>query len=238
MRGPHALPLPDLARFAARGFTTLGKGYLFGGRLSDQTFSNGLWTYEPESDTWAPRTALPGIPRTYSFVWSLPEQAVVMGGDDLGFSNLQDCWYYDPLSDAWSPLAPYPGDAFWGGSSMVISGRIFAGLGRYGTDVVFDYWELKDLDTGLSTLVLDELRIGPNPVRPGSAITIAGPTGSTGLSAQLELHNSQGQLVHRARLQQQAVATTVLPTLSAGQYFASLVVDGQVRARSLLMVVD
>lgn len=230
--------LPDQARYAAKAFVTDGKGYVFGGKRADLSFTNDLWAYDPESDTWSSRAALPGVARVYAYVWSLPERAIVMGGDDPGLSNLQDCWSYNPYSNAWSPLATYTGSAYWGGTSMVITGRIYAGLGRYGTAVANDLWELRDPFLDVDEHETEMLSITPNPVASGGVLTVSLAGSAQGIPSELTLHNAQGQLVFRMRVADPPMTSITLPALPSGSYIAAIRGDGQLVARTVITIVD
>lgn len=231
--------LPDQARFADTAFSSAGMGYVYGGRLTDQTFSSGLWAYDPAADSWSTRAPLPATPRTYCFAWSLADRAILMGGSDLGLSDLQDCWSYNPLADAWSPLAQYTGDGIWAGGSMAIGERVFAGFGRLGTGQVSDHWELRDPFVGI-----DEADPGqgswlvPNIIRSGEDVAIQLGDYFNGRELELELFNMEGRLVFNRPVVIVRDRIISVPELPTGNYLARLRIHSGVVATDRLIIIE
>ncbi len=128
---PQPLVSPALAALG-------GKLYLAGGTDSNANDVATLYEYDPATDAWRERAALPGGPRTLAAAAALDDKLYVVGG----WPNLRTLEIYDPASNSWRT------------GPDVKEGRHSAGLVRgpdkalylvgggaswYGTDVVERY---------------------------------------------------------------------------------------------------
>lgn len=229
-------PIPGQTLFAASGFTAEGKGYVLGGRLADQTFSNALWQYDPVTNSWQARAALPGIPRTYSYSWSLDYHGLIMAGDNLQGQQLNDLWRYLPSADSWTSFTPYTGGGTWGGAAFAIGGRVYAGFGRQGSGAVNDLMELRDAFTSMHDIAADAgFLLAPNPCAAGSALQVRMPSGAVPIASELVLHDSCGREVARIRLLS-TKAQINLPELAPGYYMVSMEQSGKPIGQQMLAV--
>ncbi len=231
--------LPDLARYGASGFETSTAGYLIGGRLSDQTFSNGSWSYDPGSNLWSSKAALPGVPRTFAATWSAFGRGILVGGSDLANTDLDECWSYDPSLNSWTSLPDHPGDGNWAGVAFHINGRLFYGTGRYDTTIASDLWEFQSHFTGVDeSNAIGELSIGPNPCTPGGSIRFEMDDDWSGISTELVLANTSGQVVFRGPIVGQGSIVMPVPDLALGSYTALVRSGGRVLARAVLVLME
>ena len=104
----------QIYRYDAVGFWINGKGYVGMGVSSywpELIFSDDLWEFDPEQDSWAPKAAFPGSARSGSRSFVLLGKAYVVGGDSTpgpgGIVN--ETWEYDPVADTWQQRASIPG---------------------------------------------------------------------------------------------------------------------------------
>lgn len=229
--------MPGQPRFACAGFAVTGKGYVFGGRRSDQSFTNELFEYDPATNTWAQRAALPATPRTYPQVFASGGRGYVVAGSDLDNLGLTDCWAYQPATNSWSMLADYPGDGYWGGTSFAIGDRLFAGLGRFNTTIPNDFYEFISPFVGLAEQDAPApLQLAPNPCVAGNMLSVQVPVEMGQHTVDLILHNALGQVAHQLRITTTGSVQVVVPDLAAGTYTASLRADGRDLYRSVLVV--
>jgi N-acetylneuraminic acid mutarotase len=232
-------PIPGQSLFAARGFTADGKGHVLGGRLADQTFTNALWQYDPVTNAWASKAPLPGTPRTYSYAWSLEYHGLIMGGDNLQGEQLIDLWRYLPGNNTWTSFTPYAGGANWGGAAFAINGRVYAGLGRQGTSVLGDLWELREAFVGMAEPLQEPpFRISPNPCSLSATMRLEIAGHASGEASVLMIHNSAGQMAHQVQLDATGRASIELPALAPGIYTAILRQGMREAGRTRLVLVE
>ena len=156
-------------------FTLNGKGYIFGGRITQNvphTFSNRIYCYDPQTDQWSDLGAAPLKER-------VRPRAVVVGNDvylGLGFNGhvladsayLDDWWRWSPATNTWTQLATYPCNR--------TVGPVIATDGRYiyaadGGSQNFERWIFRyDIANDRWTQVADGLpRMADYPPRAHSA---------------------------------------------------------------------
>ncbi|MEM8710557.1 MAG: hypothetical protein AAGG01_06365, partial [Planctomycetota bacterium] len=91
-------------------------------------------SYDPASDTWIERAALPTA-RAAAAVGKLEGRYQVIGGRDAEGVVLNITEEYDPGADAWRPLAVLPASVA-GAASATIDGRVILAGGSDGTAIV------------------------------------------------------------------------------------------------------
>jgi len=104
-------------------FSIGSKGYVFGGQsLTDQADANGfdteqasvtndLWEYDPSTDTWTAKKALPAAGRDGAMAFVVNGRAYVGAGVNGAGYYLGDFWQYDPTTDTWTQKADLPSGA-------------------------------------------------------------------------------------------------------------------------------
>ncbi|MDH6343606.1 N-acetylneuraminic acid mutarotase [Parabacteroides sp. PFB2-12] len=87
--------------------------FILGGRNSindDAVFSNRLWEYVPESDTWLIREDFPGGARYDMRGFAIGEKAYFgygMERVDGELVRMNDLWVYDPAEDSWEVCSSF-----------------------------------------------------------------------------------------------------------------------------------
>ena len=81
-----------------------GKLYLFGGTVGGGTTIDSTWEYDPATQLWRARAALPSGPRAYAAAAELDGKIYLAGG----WPALRTFECYDPSTDSWTSLAPMP----------------------------------------------------------------------------------------------------------------------------------
>lgn len=106
-------PIPNGGLSCATACEFNGKGYIFGGRTQNGNYTNDLWEYNPQTNSWKLISHLPGKARVNAIMVSDGE-ALYIG---LGFSKgsvyvdscyLQDFWRFTPDDGQWEQLQSYP----------------------------------------------------------------------------------------------------------------------------------
>ncbi len=229
--------IPSLARYGATSFSTVGKGYVYGGLNSSLEFTNQFWEYDPGSNTWVARNTITGPGRSWSMSMPLAYDAVVSGGAENGVS-IYDSYRYDPVANGWTIIAAYPGLSGWSGASFVLNGRIFGGLGRtiYPTSGHHvDWWELvrsNDVSVQENKVIHGELKLYPNPSRAGDMIHLEMPDNMHHELLWMTIFDASGRKVAST-----SVTNGQLPgseNLVPGYYSVRIASDGRVYTGALL----
>jgi len=93
----------SLARTGASAFAAAGKGYVTTGTDVDYKSLKDTWSYDPATNSWAPKAAFPGAGRYWAVGFSVKDQGFVGTGYDGG-NNMSDFYKYNPATDAWAPI--------------------------------------------------------------------------------------------------------------------------------------
>ena len=117
---------PDVPRQNSSSFVYGGKGYV-GQTYGCATADSHFWQYDPILDQW-------------SQIATLPADAYVLGGYDIGGNFLKDIWRYGITTNHWDSIGLMPGAAraypvLWGFDSVLICGG-----GEDGTYLYNDYY--------------------------------------------------------------------------------------------------
>ena len=103
------MPAPCASAIA---FSFDGKGYVFGGRNADKTYSNLLWKYDPNIDQWQNMGETPLKPRVHAMAQVVGEHVYIgMGFNGHVYNDdsyLRDFWRYTPATGEWKRLNDFP----------------------------------------------------------------------------------------------------------------------------------
>jgi N-acetylneuraminic acid mutarotase len=128
-------PLPLIAsRQYAVGFSILGKGYVFGGVNDSGSLLNDLWEYNPTTDTWLQKLAMPSIGRSGSVAFVINDVVYIVGGKTSTNNAIPETWMYNPITNSWTQLANLPINGIWRGVSFTNNSKGFVGLGKNNLD--------------------------------------------------------------------------------------------------------
>jgi N-acetylneuraminic acid mutarotase len=118
---------PDSSRGNSVCFTYNGKGYV-GQTYSCNAADSHFWEYDPTFDQWSQIATLPADVIAGSVaIATLPADAYLFGGYDLGFNFLHDIWRYNIVLNQWDSIGQMPGlsrsyGSFWGFDSVIVGG--------------------------------------------------------------------------------------------------------------------
>jgi N-acetylneuraminic acid mutarotase len=135
--------IPEMTDCPASGIFTVGKKfYVVAGFKTNNTASNSVWEYDPETETWTRKSNFPGLVRYAPAFFAIGNYCYYGCGMTTNQTQLKDMWRYDPSSDQWIRLEDFPG----GYRSHLISTEDgnsgFIGLGLMYSPVTFfkDFW--------------------------------------------------------------------------------------------------
>ncbi len=105
---PHPAPVAGAMSFAYNG-----EGYIFGGRLANDSLSNHLWRYNPQQDKWTDLGETPLMGRTHGIAAVVNNIVYIGLGHTTGYlytdsCYLRDFWQYIPETNTWTRLPDYP----------------------------------------------------------------------------------------------------------------------------------
>lgn len=120
--------MPAKGRLRPIGFSIGDKGYFGGGQGNLTDF----WMYDPATDQWTARAAMPG------------GNMVGFSIGDKGYMATQDATHnfyaYDPVSNTWEPKADRPGGSRTGMLGFAVEGKGYVCSGISGNTAYSDLW--------------------------------------------------------------------------------------------------
>jgi N-acetylneuraminic acid mutarotase len=117
--------------YFATGFAVSGKGYLCGGKIGPNLYSNQLWEYKPSNNQWIQRANFPGGVRYQLLSFVVGAKAYVGMGTDQNIYK-KDMYGYDPGANTWHTIASFPGYERGAASTFTLEDRGFICLGNNG----------------------------------------------------------------------------------------------------------
>lgn len=136
--------------------------YLFGGRKSDEKFSNEIWKYTPTTDEWRLIGEAPFKPRVSSSA-CVVDDCIYIG---LGYTGpiyrdtayMRDFWAYTPSTNTWQRLADFPANTTVKNCLLGADNAIYAAYGFYRQftqdvyqyDIQNDQWKKVEFKSSLN----------------------------------------------------------------------------------------
>ncbi|MFK8046196.1 MAG: kelch repeat-containing protein [Crocinitomicaceae bacterium] len=125
--------------YFATAFSINNKGYICGGKIGPNNYSNELWEYKPSIDTWAQLSNFPGGVRYQLASFAVENKGYIGLGVDQNIYR-QDMWEYNPTNGNWQQMADFPGGVRGGAVTFSLQQRGFITLGGDG-GFKKDLWE-------------------------------------------------------------------------------------------------
>ncbi len=125
--------------YFATGFSIDSKGYLCGGKMGPNFYSNQLWEYKPSLDQWTQLPNFPGGLRYQLASFTIGFKAYVGLGTDQDIYR-KDLWEFDATTNQWSAKADFPASERASTSTFTIGQRGFVTLGANG-GLLDDLWQ-------------------------------------------------------------------------------------------------
>ena len=149
----------------ATAFTADNAVFVFGGRQTDDRYSNKLYKYLPKVDEWQLIGTTPLRARVYPVAVALQEKVYIglgYSGDGIYNENsyLRDFWQYDAAENQWTRLADFPDSRSNEATAFFSDGYIYVGLGFRGgfTNLFYRYDPSSDSWTDSEDAVTYERR--------------------------------------------------------------------------------
>ncbi|MBL0005776.1 MAG: hypothetical protein IPP25_00930 [Saprospiraceae bacterium] len=102
---------------------------------------NDLWAYNPVTNSWASKAALPGITRSEAVGFAIDSFGYMGMGYNLP-NYLSDFYKYNPVTDAWTTISSYEAGGRRGAFSFVIDQKGYVGAGQSATSQFEnDFWQ-------------------------------------------------------------------------------------------------
>lgn len=125
--------------YFSTGFSLNSKGYLCGGKMGPNFYSNSLWEYDPISDFWFSRPNFPGGVRYQMSSFTINDKAYVgLGADNDLYQN--DIYEYNPSTSNWTQKADLAGSNRAGATAFSLGQRGFICMGTNG-GMLGDLWQ-------------------------------------------------------------------------------------------------
>ena len=125
--------------YFATGFSMDNKGYLCGGKVGPNVYSNQLWEYKPQNDSWTQRANFAGGVRYQLSSFVIGNDAFVGMGTDQDIYR-KDLYRYNAGANQWTVCADISGAPRGGAASFSIGLRGFICTGTNG-GMLDDLWE-------------------------------------------------------------------------------------------------
>jgi hypothetical protein len=132
--------------FTSQGMIFTGMGYDPNGVFSNSRFSNRLWAYSPQLNTWTQRASLPDSGLREPAVAVVDSFVYVFGGhhfiDSLDEESTSDVWRYNAIQDKWDTMPRMP-SARAGAIAYSFKNFILICFGEYEAPAANIYTEIK-----------------------------------------------------------------------------------------------
>lgn len=117
--------------YYATGFSVEGKGYVCGGKIGPNNYSDELWEYKPATNQWTQRTDFPGGVRYNLSSLTIGNVAYIGLGTDQNVYRY-DWWQYNPGNNQWTQKNHFIGGQRAGASTFELFGNGYVCLGTNG----------------------------------------------------------------------------------------------------------
>lgn len=125
--------------YFSTAFSIDSKGYICGGKMGPNFYTNQLWEYKPSIDQWAQLPNFPGGVRYQLASFSIGYKAYVGFGTDQDVYR-KDIWEFDATTNQWTAKADFPGSQRASTTTFTIGQRGFVTTGANG-GLLDDLWE-------------------------------------------------------------------------------------------------
>lgn len=125
--------------YFATGFAVDSKGYLCGGKMGPNYYSNQMWEYKPSLNQWTQLPNFPGGVRYQLSSFAIDFAGYVGLGTDQDMYR-KDFWKFDVASNQWSQIANLPASERSSAMTFTLGQRGFVCMGTNGGDLG-DLWE-------------------------------------------------------------------------------------------------
>lgn len=148
-----SLPVGEERQYAC-GFSSSNSGFIFGG-YSAGTFMNDLWMYNPITNLWTEKTALPDVGRSGSSYFVIDDTAYIIGGKTLTDNANDEVWAYDMTNDSWQQKTNLPFGKRWRAASTNLNDKGYLIFGKDDADIfceqLYEYDPILDSWNQIST---------------------------------------------------------------------------------------
>jgi N-acetylneuraminic acid mutarotase len=128
-----------LGLYFATAFELDSKGYVCGGKVGPNSYTNQLWEYKPSLNQWTQRTNFPGGVRYQLASFSVGYYGYVgLGANQDVFKK--DFWKYNAGTNQWTAIADLPASERGSCVTFSIGNRGFVCMGSDG-GILDDLWE-------------------------------------------------------------------------------------------------
>jgi N-acetylneuraminic acid mutarotase len=125
--------------YFSTAFSIDSKGYICGGKIGPNSYSNELWEYKPSINQWTQRAYFPGGVRYQLCSFSIGYYGYVgLGANQDVFKK--DFWKYNAGTNQWTQISDFPASERGGACSFTIGTRGFICMGSDG-GLLDDLWE-------------------------------------------------------------------------------------------------
>lgn len=125
--------------YFATAFGIDSKGYVCGGKIGPNTYTNQLWEYKPSINQWTQRANFPGGVRYQLSSFAIDYNGYVgLGANQDIFKK--DFWKYNAGTNQWTQIADLPASERGAACTFTIGQRGFVCMGTDG-GILDDLWE-------------------------------------------------------------------------------------------------
>jgi len=134
--------------YFATGFSADSKGYICGGKIGPNNYSEEFWEYKPLTDVWLQRQNFPGGVRYQLSSFVIDNLAYIGLGIDQDVYR-KDLWQYNPSTNNWVAKNDFLGGERGAANTFSLGQRGFVSAGSDG-GFKNDLWEYNPFDDSWS----------------------------------------------------------------------------------------
>jgi N-acetylneuraminic acid mutarotase len=125
--------------YFSTAFSVDSKGYVCGGKIGPNSYTNQLWEYKPSINQWTQKANFPGGVRYQLSSFSIGYYGFVgLGANQDVFKK--DFWKYNAGSNQWTQIADLPASERGSACTFTIGSHAFVCMGSDG-GILDDLWE-------------------------------------------------------------------------------------------------
>ena len=125
--------------YFSTGFSSSTKGFICGGKMGPNNYSDKLWEFNPQTNQWTPKANFPGGVRYQLASFSIDDNGYVGLGTDQDLYR-KDFWKYNTTTNQWSAIPDLPASARANSATFTIGQRGYVCMGTNG-GLLDDLWE-------------------------------------------------------------------------------------------------
>lgn len=141
-------PMPSDGRVISNVFVIANNAYIAGGFKAGYIYMDEVWQYDPATDTWTQKAALPATVGGGA-AFTIDNKGYVVSGR-INAINSNGVYEYDPALNSWTTKNNFPGPPRYSSCVFVLNSKAYIGLGY--NPLQNDLWQYEPVNDSWSQM--------------------------------------------------------------------------------------